>query len=107
MKRSFAVLAILCAALSLKSLGSPILLLEQPYGRLGFFTATGHAAVYLSGVCAQTPLMLRRCAPGELGVVNAQLAAEGWTQVDSGGDVCIVAIKTSPFCDGMGGGWGS
>ena len=44
--------------------------------------------------------------------VNAQLAAKGWTQVDSGGDVCIVAIKTSQtertlqtFYDGMGGGW--
>lgn len=45
--------------------------------------------------------------------VNAQLAAKGWTQVDSGGDVCIVAIKTSQtqrtlqtFYDGLGGGWG-
>lgn len=45
--------------------------------------------------------------------VNAQLSAKGWTQVDSGGDVCIVAIKTSQtqrtlqtFYDGMGGGWG-
>jgi hypothetical protein len=48
---------------------SATLLLEEPYGKLGFFTATGHAAVYLSGVCAQTPLVLRPCAPGELGVV--------------------------------------
>lgn len=45
--------------------------------------------------------------------VNAQLAAKGWTQVDSGGDVCIVAMKTSQtqrtlqtFYDGLGGGWG-
>src|SRR5579864_1136129 len=45
------------------------LLLEEPYGRLGFFSATGHAAVYLSGVCAETPLVLRRCEPGETGVV--------------------------------------
>lgn len=44
--------------------------------------------------------------------VNTQLAAKGWTQVDSGGDVCIMAIKTSQtqrtlqtFYDGMGGGW--
>src|SRR5579862_7651335 len=48
---------------------SATLLLEEPYGKLGFFTATGHAAVYLSGVCAETPLKLRPCAPGELGVV--------------------------------------
>src|SRR5246127_4174275 len=45
--------------------------------------------------------------------VDAQLAAKGWTQVDSGGDVAIVAIATShnertlqTFYDGMGGGGG-
>src|ERR1700751_2942037 len=48
---------------------SATLLLEEPYGKLGFFTATGHAAVYLSGVCATTPLVLRRCNPGETGGV--------------------------------------
>ncbi len=69
MGRNFVVLAILFAALGVKASASATLLLEEPYGRLGFFTATGHAAVYLSGVCAQTPLILRRCAPGELGVV--------------------------------------
>src|ERR1700674_101623 len=44
--------------------------------------------------------------------VDAQLTAKGWTQVDSGGDVAIVAIKTTQtrrslqtFYDGMGGGW--
>ncbi len=48
---------------------SATLLLEEPYGKLGFFTATGHAAVYLSSVCAQTPRKLRKCQPGELGAV--------------------------------------
>jgi hypothetical protein len=48
---------------------SATLLLEEPYGKLGFFTATGHAAVYLSSVCAETPLKLRKCQPGELGAV--------------------------------------
>src|SRR5216684_3817263 len=45
--------------------------------------------------------------------VDAQLAAKGWTQVASGGDVAIVAIKTTQtqrslqtFYDGFGGGWG-
>jgi hypothetical protein len=44
--------------------------------------------------------------------VDAQLAAKGWTQVDNGGDVAIVAIATThtektlqTFYDGMGGGW--
>jgi Domain of unknown function (DUF4136) len=45
--------------------------------------------------------------------VNAALAAKGWTQVDSGGDVSIIAIQTTQeqqtlntFYDGFGGGWG-
>src|ERR1700675_1843461 len=45
--------------------------------------------------------------------VNAALAAKGWTQVGSGGDVSIVAIEMTrnqetlyPFYDGFGGGWG-
>src|SRR5262249_9714491 len=48
---------------------SATLLLEEPYGKLGYFSATGHVAVYLSGVCAETPLKLRPCAAGETGVV--------------------------------------
>jgi hypothetical protein len=68
--RSFCTLLVLvpgCACLAGAS--SATLLLEEPYGKMGFFTATGHAAVYLSGVCAETPLVLRACAPGELGAV--------------------------------------
>jgi hypothetical protein len=45
--------------------------------------------------------------------VNAALAAKGWTQVDSGGDVCLMAIEITrnqqtlnTFYDGFGGGWG-
>lgn len=45
------------------------LLLEEPYGAFGGMTPTGHAAIYLSRVCAETPLSLRRCNPGEQGVV--------------------------------------
>jgi hypothetical protein len=44
--------------------------------------------------------------------IDAQLTAKGWTQVDSGGDIAIVAIAMShtertlqTFYDGMGGGW--
>jgi hypothetical protein len=60
------VLAILSSA---TAHASATLLLEEPYGKLGFFTATGHAAVYLSDVCAETPIKLRPCGPDELGVV--------------------------------------
>ena len=45
--------------------------------------------------------------------VNAALTAKGWTQVDSGGDVSIVAMEITrnqqtlnTFYDGFGGGWG-
>lgn len=45
------------------------LLLEQPYGKLNTFAPAGHSAIYLDHVCAETPLKLRPCRPGELGVV--------------------------------------
>ncbi len=50
---------------------SATLLLEEPYGHMGFFTGTGHAAVYLSNICANKddPRTLRPCAEGETGVV--------------------------------------
>jgi Domain of unknown function (DUF4136) len=45
--------------------------------------------------------------------VNGALAAKGWTPVESGGDVAIVAIEMTKnqqtlntFYDGFGGGWG-
>jgi hypothetical protein len=47
------------------------------------------------------------------GAVNTALAAKGLTQVDSGGDVSIVAVEITrnqqtlnTFYDGFGGGWG-
>jgi hypothetical protein len=49
--------------------GEVALLLEEPYGDFGAFNPTGHAAIYLSDVCADTPTHLRRCEPGEAGVV--------------------------------------
>jgi hypothetical protein len=45
------------------------LLLEEPYGTFGGLNPTGHAAVYLSSVCAESLTELRPCRAGELGVV--------------------------------------
>lgn len=45
------------------------LLMEEPYGEFGRYNPTGHAAVYLSEVCAENPTTLRRCRPGEFGSV--------------------------------------
>ena len=60
-------------------------------------------------VKTQDPLFVDRIKNS----VNAVLAAKGWTQVDSGGDVSIIAIQTTrnqqtlnTFYDGLGGGWG-
>jgi hypothetical protein len=44
-------------------------LLEEPYSYDGAFAGTGHTAVYLTGVCAASPIYLRRCNPDERGVV--------------------------------------
>lgn len=78
MRRALAGLAIIIAACAgFASASSATLLLEEPYGTLGFFSATGHVAVYLSGVCADTPLVLRPCAPGETGVVISRYNGVG------------------------------
>jgi hypothetical protein len=60
-------------------------------------------------VKTQDPLLVDRIKNS----VDAALAAKGWTQVDSGGDVSIVAIEITrnrqtlnTFYDGFGGGWG-
>jgi hypothetical protein len=57
--RTVAVLAVLLGACGLQAGASATLLIEEPYGKLGFFTATGHVAVYLSGVCAQATTLNR------------------------------------------------
>jgi len=44
------------------------LLLEQPYGVFGTLNPTGHAAIYLQRVCADSPTHLRECDPGETGI---------------------------------------
>jgi len=66
---------VFCATMVLAGLTSKsahaqaTLLLEEPYSYDGTFAGTGHAAVYLSRICAETPSLLRRCGPGEPGVV--------------------------------------
>jgi len=48
---------------------SVALLLEEPYGTFGAMNPTGHAAVYLNHVCADSPTHLRPCHDGEYGSV--------------------------------------
>jgi hypothetical protein len=77
MRRAFVRLVLIVLACTSLACASATLLLEEPYGKLGFFTATGHAAVYLSGVCADTPVHLRPCVAGETGVVLSRYDGVG------------------------------
>src|SRR6266705_6249970 len=59
-------------------------------------------------VQTKDPLLVERIK----NAVNAALAAKGWTQVDSDGDVSVVAMEITQnqqtlntFYDGFGGGW--
>jgi hypothetical protein len=45
------------------------LFVQEPYGLFGAINPTRHASVYRSRVCAETPVVLRRCDPGEFGIV--------------------------------------
>lgn len=56
-----------CAPVSARA--DAALLLEEPFGGFGAMNPTGHAAVYLNHVCADTPTRLRPCRDGEAGVV--------------------------------------
>ncbi len=60
------------------------LLVSEPFGKFGFFSPTGHASIYLSGVCAETPTRLRLCQPGESGVVISRynrVAGRDWIAI--------------------------
>ncbi len=76
-RRVCGALIVLIWACAPRASASATLLLEEPYGHMGFFTATGHAAVYLSGVCAESPVKLRPCAPGETGIVISRYDGVG------------------------------
>jgi len=82
----------LAACLSLLALAALVpvsradvaILLEEPYSVDGSFGGTGHSAVYLSNICAASPLQLRRCNPGEPGVVLSRyhhIAGYDWIAV--------------------------
>src|SRR5689334_15183122 len=45
------------------------LVVEEAVGGAGEFTGSGHAALYFSNICAETPIQLRLCRTGEEGAV--------------------------------------
>ncbi|MBV9340356.1 MAG: hypothetical protein JO159_05640 [Acidobacteria bacterium] len=77
-------LAVLSLGVSQQLSAQVTLLLEEPYSYDGTFAGTGHAAVYLSRVCADSPTVLRRCQPGERGAVISRyhgIAGRDWLAV--------------------------
>ena len=60
------------------------LFLGEPYGRSGALVGAGHTAVYLSGICATSPVILHRCGPGETGIVLSRyrgIAGYDWIAI--------------------------
>jgi hypothetical protein len=80
----FFCLATVIAGLPSQLHAQATLLLEEPYSYDGTFAGTGHAAVYLSRICAESPTVLRRCEPGETGAVISRyhnIAGRDWIAV--------------------------
>ena len=66
---AFVLLGALCCA---RGRAQAALLMEEPYGFFGALNPTGHNAIYFHRICAETPVKLRHCRPGEMGVVIAR-----------------------------------
>ena len=64
---TFAVIAMVLGGLRARA--DAALLMEEPYAEFGAFNPTGHAAIYLNHICAESPTLLRPCRAGEPGAV--------------------------------------
>jgi hypothetical protein len=64
----FLALALLLPAYQ-RSCAQGALLMDEAFGFFGYLNPTGHDALYFQRICAETPVKLRRCAPGETGSV--------------------------------------
>src|SRR6202051_3085914 len=71
------LLIVLLTGLVPQTLADVTILLEEPYSYDGALAGTGHTAVYLTRVCAASPVVLRRCGPGERGVVISRYTRIG------------------------------
>ena len=71
-----------CLFYAQSALASVAVLVGEPFGRFGTMMPVGHTAIYLDHLCADGPLKLRTCRPGEpQGVVVAryhQLGQYDW-----------------------------
>ncbi|MGI4829224.1 MAG: hypothetical protein ACRYFU_13675 [Janthinobacterium lividum] len=65
------------AGLLQRAQASVAVLLGSPYGKVSILNPTGHSALYFDHICAESPILLRPCAPGELGVVISRYDGVG------------------------------
>jgi hypothetical protein len=81
---SLCAILLCCFGMAPRAQAGATLLLEEPYSYDGAFSGTGHSAIYLSHVCAQTAVVLRPCSPGETGVVLSRyngVAGYDWVAI--------------------------
>jgi hypothetical protein len=62
-------LLVLISQVCVRGRAQAVLLLQDADGIAEALSPTGHDAIYFARICAANPTKLRRCAPGELGVV--------------------------------------
>jgi hypothetical protein len=82
--RNLSAVLLLCLCSISRARAGATLFLGEPYGYDGWFLGTGHSAVYLSRVCAASPVVLRLCAPGETGIVISRyrgVAGYDWVAI--------------------------
>ena len=83
-KIAFLSLVLAAGTFCARALAQAALLMEEPYGFFGALNPTGHNAIYFERICAETPVKLRRCVPGELGAVIARyqgIAGYDWVAI--------------------------
>jgi hypothetical protein len=106
MKTQKAVL-VLMATILLFARGSSAQQVNTDYDRSANFAQ--YKTYSWGGVKTEDPLLIDRIKAA----VNSVLTAKGWTQVESGGDISVMALRMTraqqtldTFYDEFGGGWG-
>jgi len=80
-----------------RSQAQAALLLEEPYGFFGALNPTGHTAIYFARICAETPVKLRRCQPGEPGaIISRYQGIAGYDWVAMSPIPYFYAVETLP-----------
>ena len=62
---AYRFVTLLCCLHSFPVHAAITVLVGEPFGRFGTYLPVGHATIYLDRVCADGPLKLRMCQPGE------------------------------------------